>query len=62
MTISLAIGSRLPPTRRRWGGYCSPGYQTRSSDAYIARTKFERVTERTVTDPEQFRAIIEKVR
>lgn len=62
MTISLAIGSRLPAYPTSMGRVLLAGLPDEELDAYIARTKFERLTERTVTDPEQFRAIIEKVR
>lgn len=62
MTISLAIGSRLPAYPTSMGRVLLADLPDEELDAYIAGTQFEQLTERTVTDRDEFRAIIEKIR
>lgn len=62
MTISLAIGSRLPAYATSMGRVLVAGLSEDELDAYIAATELEQLTEHTITDPGSFRAVIEEVR
>jgi len=62
MTISLALGSRLPAYPTSMGRVLLSGRPDSEIDEYIARTSFEPLTSYTVTDKEKFRAILLKTR
>jgi IclR family pca regulon transcriptional regulator len=62
MTISLALGSRLPAYPTSMGRVLLAGLTDAEIDDYISRTKLDQLTPNTVTDPARFRAILMKVR
>ncbi|HET9201847.1 MAG TPA: IclR family transcriptional regulator C-terminal domain-containing protein [Acidimicrobiia bacterium] len=62
MTISLALGSRLPAYPTSMGRVLLAGLSDSEIDEYIARTDLVKLTENTVTDSVRFRAILMKVR
>jgi len=62
MTISLALGSRLPAYPTSMGRVLLAGLSDAELDAYIETTQFEKLTPYTVTDPNLFRTIIQQVR
>jgi IclR family pca regulon transcriptional regulator len=62
MTISLAIGSRLPAYPTSMGRVLLAGLPDAEIDEYIARTELDQLTPHTITDPERFRKTLEKVR
>ena len=62
MTISLAVGSRLPAYPTSMGRVLLSGLSDAELDAYLASTPLEPLTSRTVTDPDRIRAIVEQVR
>lgn len=62
MTISLALGSRLPVYPTSMGRVLLAGRPDDEIDDYIARTRFEQLTPYTVTDKEKFRSIVLKIR
>lgn len=62
MTIALAIGSRLPAYPTSMGRVLLGGLSEAEFEAYLSRTQFEQLTERTITDRKAFRAAIDKVR
>ncbi len=62
MTISLALGSRLPVYPTSMGRVLLSGRPDDEIDDYIARTRFEQLTPYTVTDKEKFRSIVLKIR
>jgi IclR family pca regulon transcriptional regulator len=62
MTISLAIGSRLPAYPTSMGRVLLAGLPDSELDDYIARTKFVHLTPRTITDAARLRSTLLKVR
>jgi IclR family pca regulon transcriptional regulator len=62
MTISLALGSRLPAYPTSMGRVLLAGRPDSEIDEYIARTTFEPLTRYTTTDKDRFRAILLKTR
>jgi IclR family pca regulon transcriptional regulator len=62
MTISLAVGSRLPAYPTSMGRVLLAGLSDDEIDAYLARVKFEQLTTRTVTSPAALREILLEVR
>lgn len=62
MTISLALGSRLPAYPTSMGRVLLAGRPDSEIDDYIARTTFEPLTRYTTTDKDKFRAILLKTR
>jgi IclR family transcriptional regulator, pca regulon regulatory protein len=62
MTISLALGSRLPAYPTSMGRVLLAGLTDAEIDDYVARTKLEKLTKHTVTDHAQFRATLVKTR
>lgn len=61
MTIALALGSRLPVYPTSMGRVLLAGLSDEEIDDYISSTTFERLTSHTVTDPAEFREILEQV-
>jgi IclR family pca regulon transcriptional regulator len=62
MTISLALGSRLPAYPTSMGRVLLAGRPDSEIDEYIARTTLEPLTRYTTTDKDKFRAILLKTR
>lgn len=62
MTISLAIGSRLPAYPTSMGRVLLAGLPDSELDDFISGAKLEKLTSRTITDRRRLRAAIEKVR
>jgi IclR family pca regulon transcriptional regulator len=62
MTISLGVGTRLPAYATSMGRVLLAALPDDQRDDFLARGRFERCTEHTVTDPAELRAILEQVR
>lgn len=62
MTIALALGSRLPAYPTSMGRVLLAGLADEELEEFIERTEFEELTPYTVTDVEQFRALIHQCR
>lgn len=62
MTVALALGSRLPAYPTSMGRVLLAGRPDEEIEDYIAGTVLQRLTSHTVTDPEEFRAILRQVR
>lgn len=62
MTIALALGSRLPAYPTSMGRVLLAGLDEDELETYIAATQFEKLTPHTVTDPDEFRSIISRIR
>ena len=62
MTISLALGSRLPAYPTSMGRVLMASRPDSEVEDYIARTTFEPLTRYTTTDKDEFRAILHKTR
>ncbi len=62
MTISLAVGSRLPAYPTSMGRVLLAGISDAELDKYLSTTPLVALTARTVTDPERIRAIVGDVR
>jgi IclR family pca regulon transcriptional regulator len=62
MTIALALGSRLPAYPTSMGRVLLSGLSDSQIDDYIELTRLERLTPRTVTDPDELRSAIDEVR
>lgn len=62
MTIALALGSRLPAYPTSMGRVLLAGMPESDLDGYIAKTRFEQLTQHTIVDEGKFRAAIDQVR
>ncbi len=62
MTISLAVGTRLPMYPTSMGRVLLAGQSDDEIDAYLARAELRPLTGRTVTDPAALRAMVMDVR
>jgi IclR family pca regulon transcriptional regulator len=62
MTISLALGSRLPAYPTSMGRVLLAGLSDQEIDDYLEKTQFEQLTPHTITDPVELRKVIETVR
>jgi IclR family transcriptional regulator, pca regulon regulatory protein len=62
MTISLALGSRLPAYPTSMGRVLLAGLTDAEIDDYIERTELAELTKHTITDSSHFRAILMKTR
>lgn len=62
MTISLALGSRLPAYPTSMGRVLLAGLSDAELSAYMDTTELEPLTPHTVVDKTQFRSLIDKVR
>jgi IclR family transcriptional regulator, pca regulon regulatory protein len=62
MTITLGVGTRLPAYVTSMGRVLLSDLPAAELEAYLAETKLEPLTERTVTDPDRLREAIEEVR
>jgi IclR family pca regulon transcriptional regulator len=61
MTISLGLGSRLPAYAASMGRVLLGDLPPDQLDDFLARTKLEPLTERTITDEAQLRAELQRV-
>jgi len=59
MTISLAVGSRLPAYATSMGRVLLGGLTPRELDCYFDRVELRSLTSRTITDPERLRALVQ---
>jgi IclR family pca regulon transcriptional regulator len=62
MTIALTVGTRLPPYPTSMGRVLLAHLPAAELDAYLSRTELRKLTERTVVDPAELRAILATVR
>ena len=62
MTIALTVGTRLPPYPTSMGRVLLAHLPTGELDAYLSRAELRKLTERTVVDPADLRAILATVR
>lgn len=62
MTISLALGSRLPAYPTSMGRVLLSGLAPDELDTYLGTTPLTPHTKHTITDPERLKATIERVR
>ena len=62
MTISLTVGTRLPPYPTSMGRVLLAHLPEAELDAHLSRTELRRLTEHTITDPLELRAVLAAVR
>lgn len=62
MTISLTVGTRLPPYPTSMGRVLLAYLPGAELDAHLRRTELRRLTEHTVTDEAEFREVLAAVR
>lgn len=62
MTISLTVGTRLPPYPTSMGRVLLAYLPGTELDAHLRRTELRRLTEHTVTDEAEFREVLAAVR
>ena len=62
MTIALALGSRLPAYPTSMGRVLLSGLTDEELDAYIAQTRFEKLTPHTITSKKEFRELVVRCR
>lgn len=62
MTIALGVGTRLPAHATSMGRVLLADLPPRELDDFLASTKLERYTDRTITDPDELRAALAEVR
>jgi IclR family transcriptional regulator, pca regulon regulatory protein len=62
MTIVLGVGSRLPAYSTSMGRVLLADLPTEDLEAFLATGPFEATTERTVTDPDELRTVVRRVR
>lgn len=62
MAISLGLGSRLPAHAASMGRVLLADLAPDDLDAHLARMKLEPLTERTITDEDELRAELDRVR
>ncbi len=62
MTIALTVGTRLPPYPTSMGRVLLAHLPAAELEAYLSRTELRKLTERTVVDPAELRAILATVR
>lgn len=62
MAISLALGSRLPAYPTSMGRVLLSGLPDEELDEYVNRTELKKLTKYTITDREEFRAVLMKTR
>ena len=62
MTISLALGSRLPAAATSLGRALLADLPPAELDAFLARVELAPRTDRTITDPDELRATLDDVR
>jgi len=62
MTIVLGVGSRLPAYSTSMGRVLLADLPTEDLETFLATGPFEATTERTVTDPDELRTVVRRVR
>jgi len=62
MTIALTVGTRLPPYPTSMGRVLLAALPEAELDAHLSRARLRKLTEHTVDDPGQLRAILADVR
>ncbi|MDR0343317.1 MAG: helix-turn-helix domain-containing protein [Nocardiopsaceae bacterium] len=62
MTISLTVGTRLPPYPTSMGRVLLAHLPGAELDAHLRRTELRRLTEHTITDEAEFREVLAAVR
>src|SRR5215208_135976 len=62
MSITLGVGSRLPAYSTSMGRVLLADLPTEDLEAFLATGPFEATTERTVTDPDELRTVVRRVR
>jgi IclR family pca regulon transcriptional regulator len=62
MTISLAVGSRLPAYATSMGRVLLAGLSRQQLEEYLKTTPFEQLTSKTVTQKDRLREIVDQVR
>jgi IclR family pca regulon transcriptional regulator len=62
MTISLALGSRLPAYPTSMGRVLLAGLAEAGFEEYLARVRLEPLTRHTITDKEKLRSAVEQAR
>jgi IclR family pca regulon transcriptional regulator len=62
MTVAISVGTRFPAYAASMGRVLLAGLSPEELDRYLAEATFEPFTELTVTDPDQLREIIARVR
>lgn len=62
MTIALTVGTRLPPYPTSMGRVLLAHLPEAELDAHLGRVKLRKLTEHTITDPQELRAVLAKVR
>jgi len=62
MTIALTVGTRLPPYPTSMGRVLLAALPEADLDAHLSRARLRKLTEHTVDDPGQLRAILADVR
>jgi IclR family pca regulon transcriptional regulator len=60
--VAHNVGSRFPAYATAMGRVLLAGKDEAEFDAYLARVELQRLTDQTVADPEQLRAIVRSVR
>ena len=58
MTIALTVGTRLPPYPTSMGRVLLAALPEAELDAHLSRARLRKLTEHTVDDPDQLRAIL----
>jgi IclR family transcriptional regulator, pca regulon regulatory protein len=61
-SLTLTVGSRLPAYPTSMGRVLLAALPQAAFEEYMSSTTLESLTERTITDPDRFREIIDKVR
>jgi IclR family pca regulon transcriptional regulator len=62
MTISLTVGTRLPPYPTSMGRVLLAHLPEADLDGYLSRTTLRKLTNHTITSEEELRAVLETVR
>ena len=62
MTIALTVGTRLPPYPTSMGRILLAHLPEAELDAYLRRTTMRKLTEHTITDPAELRAVLATAR
>ena len=61
MTVAISVGTRLPAHATSMGRVLLAALTDDELDRYLAEATFERLTARTVTNPDRLRAIVREV-
>jgi len=62
MSIDLGIGSRLPAYCTSMGRVLLAGLPSAELDAYLSRVKLTKLTGRTVSEPDELKTVLNRVR